>query len=81
MTPQQVYAVIRARSKYSVQQPRAYGPLLPKSGRAVPFPVLFSKGFGEYCVIGNENRYRLEDCNFFVHVDDGSEWPFAELPK
>lgn len=79
MSAQQVFAVIKARSKYTHQQPREFGPLLPKKGRAVPFPVRFAKDIGGHCVLGNDNRYRLEDCNLFVSVDDGSEWPFVAL--
>src|SRR5262245_17396702 len=78
---QQLYAVIKARSKYTSQQPRAFGNDLPKAGRAIPFPVTFRKDVGGYCVFGNDNTYRLEDCNFFVHVNDGSDYPYVELVR
>lgn len=62
MSAQQVYAVIKARSKYTYQQPR------DAKGVTVPFPVHFDAYQSGHCVFGNLNQYRIEDLNFFVLV-------------
>lgn len=69
MSAQQVYAVIKARSKYNYQQPR-------EDKRSVPFPVTFVSDVGGHCVRGNDNSYRLEDLNFFVRIG-AEDAPFS----
>lgn len=73
---QQIYAVIRKRSKYTDQQPR------DGAGHAVPFPVTFVDD-RSYPLRGNNNNYRLEDVNLFVRLKDSRdpEFPFVGITK
>jgi len=55
----QLYATLKRSSEHAHQQP----------GKE-PFPVQIKHQYDSYCVVGNDNVYRLSDLKFWIKVRD-----------